>query len=62
MLPFLYFLKVGEFRAAMFTMLLHDYCDHLDGIVAKAHNKMGYRDDALLGSFLDAFCDKVRTQ
>ena len=46
---------------ACLLVALHDFLDHLDGIVAKAQREMyGERvDDPLLGAFLDAFCDKV---
>ncbi|XP_060081565.1 uncharacterized protein LOC132560880 [Ylistrum balloti] len=41
-------------------VLLHDFLDHVDGIVAKQHRKMfGQVDDPLLGGFMDAFCDKI---
>jgi phosphatidylglycerophosphate synthase len=45
---------------AFFCVVLHDFLDHLDGIVAKVH-KITYpnQDDPLLGGFLDAFCDKI---
>jgi len=33
--------------------------DHLDGIVAMVHKRFGFQDDPKLGSFLDAFCDKI---
>lgn len=41
-------------------VILHDFLDHLDGIVAKAQKQTyGSVDDPLLGGFMDAFCDKV---
>ena len=41
-------------------VLLHDFLDHLDGIVAKVQRRvLGNVDDPLLGGFMDAFCDKV---
>ena len=41
-------------------MVLHDFLDHLDGIVAKVHKvKYPDEDDTLLGGFLDAQCDKI---
>ena len=41
-------------------VVLHDFLDHLDGIVAKVHKqKYPDQDDPLLGGFLDAFCDKI---
>ncbi|XP_033755412.1 uncharacterized protein LOC117338250 [Pecten maximus] len=41
-------------------VVLHDFLDHVDGIVAKQHRKMfGQIDDPLLGGFMDAFCDKI---
>jgi phosphatidylglycerophosphate synthase len=41
-------------------VVLHDFLDHVDGIVAKVQKK-SYpdHDDPLLGGFLDAFCDKI---
>lgn len=45
---------------AFLLVILHDFLDHVDGIVAKAHRQMfGQVDDPLLGGFMDAFCDKV---
>lgn len=45
---------------AFLLVALHDFLDHVDGIVAKAHRQMfGQVDDPLLGGFMDAFCDKV---
>ncbi|KAL8559414.1 hypothetical protein ACOMHN_045211 [Nucella lapillus] len=41
-------------------VLLHDFLDHLDGIVAKVQLRVyGNVDDPLLGGFMDAFCDKI---
>ena len=41
-------------------IVLHDFLDHVDGIVAKVHRSYyGSVDSPILGSFLDAFCDKV---
>ena len=41
-------------------IVLHDFLDHVDGIVAKVHRRCyGKVDSPILGSFLDAFCDKV---
>lgn len=41
-------------------IVLHDFLDHVDGIVAKVHRRVhGNVDDPLLGGFMDAFCDKV---
>lgn len=41
-------------------VILHDFLDHLDGIVAKVHREAyPNKDDPLLGGFLDAFCDKI---
>lgn len=45
---------------AFSLVILHDFLDHLDGIVAKAQKQIyGSVDDPLLGGFMDAFCDKV---
>lgn len=47
------------FLAAL-MVVLHDFLDHLDGIVAKVHKRTyPNADDPLLGGFLDAFCDKI---
>ena len=47
--------------SACLLVLLNDFMDHLDGIVAKAQRKVyGNVDSPLLGAFVDAFCDKVR--
>lgn len=44
----------------MWCVVLHDFLDHLDGIVAKVHQQtFPNKDDPLLGGFLDAFCDKI---
>ncbi|KAK7498993.1 hypothetical protein BaRGS_00009802, partial [Batillaria attramentaria] len=41
-------------------VLLHDFLDHVDGIVAKVQRRVyGNVDDPLLGGFMDAFCDKI---
>ena len=41
-------------------VVIHDFLDHLDGIVAKVQRKTYPNcDDPLLGGFLDAFCDKI---
>ena len=40
--------------------MLHDFLDHLDGIVAKIQRQTyPNHDDPILGGFLDAFCDKI---
>lgn len=45
---------------ACLMVLLHDFLDHLDGIVAKVQKTIyGHVDDPILGAFMDAFCDKV---
>ena len=50
-----------EYTTTAFVLVLfHDFLDHLDGIVAKVHKTFyGDVDDPVLGSFMDAFCDKV---
>ncbi|KAL6056313.1 CDP-alcohol phosphatidyltransferase [Balamuthia mandrillaris] len=58
-IPIMGCVKAEAHWAAFLLVLLHDFLDHLDGIVAVAHRDMGYSADPLLGSFLDAFCDKV---
>ncbi|KAJ8307666.1 hypothetical protein KUTeg_014780 [Tegillarca granosa] len=47
--------------SAFLLVCLHDFLDHLDGIVAKVQKKIyGPVDDPLLGGFMDAFCDKEK--
>lgn len=57
--PILFLLNTDRVWLAFLCVLFHDYLDHVDGIVAKAQRTMGHSDDPLLGSFLDAFCDKI---
>lgn len=42
-------------------VVLHDFLDHVDGIVAKVHKRLYGEniDDPIFGGFLDAFCDKI---
>ena len=42
-------------------VVLHDFLDHVDGIVAKVHKRLYGEniDDPVFGGFLDAFCDKI---
>ncbi len=46
---------------ACLLVLVHDFLDHVDGIVAKVHKRLygDDIDDPLLGGFMDAFCDKI---
>ena len=54
------YFRFSFFTYACLLIILHDYLDHLDGILARVHrDKYGKMDDPLLGGFLDAFCDKV---
>lgn len=57
---YIYWYRTGFYWTAFFMVILHDFLDHLDGIVAKAQKQTyGSVDDPLLGGFMDAFCDKV---
>ena len=57
---FLYSDRYQYHVTAFSLVIVHDFLDHVDGIVAKAHRQMfGQIDDPLLGGFMDAFCDKV---
>lgn len=59
-IPIAICLKTGFYWTAFFMVILHDFLDHLDGIVAKAQKQTyGSVDDPLLGGFMDAFCDKI---
>jgi len=46
---------------ASVLIVLHDFLDHVDGIVAKAQREAGTAegDDPVFGGFIDAFIDKV---
>ncbi|XP_067651084.1 uncharacterized protein [Haliotis asinina] len=53
-------LKYNCCWTAFLLVCLHDFLDHLDGIVAKVQKRtLGQVDDPLLGGFMDAFCDKI---
>nr|XP_022286511.1 uncharacterized protein LOC111099500 [Crassostrea virginica] len=59
-IPIAMCLKYQYHVAAFSLVIIHDFLDHVDGIVAKAHRQMfGQIDDPLLGGFMDAFCDKI---
>ncbi|XP_061188634.1 uncharacterized protein LOC133196791 [Saccostrea echinata] len=59
-IPIAICLKYQCHMTAFLLVVLHDFLDHVDGIVAKAHREMfGQVDDPLLGGFMDAFCDKI---
>ena len=54
------FFRFHCYFSGCMLIILHDFLDHVDGIVAKVHRKYyGLVDSPILGSFLDAFCDKV---
>eukprot|EP01135_Chromosphaera_perkinsii_P002451 Nk52_evm57s223 gene=Nk52_evmTU57s223 len=58
--PIAVFLKYSWCIMAFLTILLHDFLDHLDGIVAKCQSSTKkYKNNPILGCFLDAFCDKI---
>ncbi|BFZ13107.1 hypothetical protein BsWGS_16146 [Bradybaena similaris] len=53
-------LKYNFYWTGFLCVVLHDFLDHLDGIVAKVQRQMyGEVDDPILGGFMDAFCDKI---
>ena len=57
---YLLLLRSQYYISASLLIVIHDFLDHVDGIVAKVHRShYGAVDSPLLGSFLDAFCDKV---
>lgn len=59
-IPIAWFLKYDFNYCAFLMVVLHDFLDHLDGIVAKVHSRIHpNEDDPKLGGFLDAFCDKI---
>ncbi|CAL1537775.1 unnamed protein product [Lymnaea stagnalis] len=58
--PIAFTLKYHCYWAGFWCVILHDFLDHLDGIVAKVHKqKYGQVDDPIVGGFMDAFCDKI---
>ncbi|XP_064598870.1 uncharacterized protein LOC135465558 [Liolophura sinensis] len=58
--PIVWLVKYDYCWAAFSLVLLHDFLDHVDGIVAKVQRRLyGAVDDPLLGGFMDAFCDKI---
>ena len=57
---FLVHYRFGYNGVACGCVILNDFLDHVDGIVAKAQRQVyGNIDNPLLGAFVDAFCDKV---
>ncbi|XP_060570081.1 uncharacterized protein LOC132728455 [Ruditapes philippinarum] len=59
-IPIAWYLKYNYPVSAFLCVILHDFLDHLDGIVAKVQKSIyGQMDDPLLGGFMDAFCDKI---
>jgi len=58
-IPIVLSLRMQWCYTACFLIIFHDFLDHLDGIVAKVHKRVGYEDCPFLGSYLDAICDKV---
>lgn len=59
-IPIAWCLKYDYPVLAFLCVILHDFLDHLDGIVAKTQKAIfGQLDDPLLGGFMDAFCDKI---
>jgi phosphatidylglycerophosphate synthase len=59
-IPIAICLKFQYYFSGCMLIVLHDFLDHVDGIVAKVHRSYyGSVDSPILGSFLDAFCDKV---
>ncbi|XP_013385612.1 uncharacterized protein LOC106155363 [Lingula anatina] len=58
--PIAIYLKCGHFSTCFWLVILHDYLDHVDGIVARVQREhYGPVDDPILGGFMDAFCDKI---
>ncbi|KAL4235229.1 hypothetical protein ACF0H5_006867 [Mactra antiquata] len=59
-IPIAWCLKYDFTTTAFLCVILHDFLDHLDGIVAKVQKSIyGQLDDPILGGFMDAFCDKI---
>ncbi|XP_059173639.1 uncharacterized protein LOC131954125 [Physella acuta] len=59
-IPIAFTLKHEYYWCGFWCVILHDFLDHLDGIVAKVHKqKYGDLDDPIVGGFMDAFCDKI---
>ena len=54
-------LKYNYNYSCFYFIFLHDFLDHLDGIVARVQTKNGVNknDDKDYGAFIDAQCDKV---
>jgi phosphatidylglycerophosphate synthase len=54
-------LKYNYNYSCFYLIFLHDFLDHLDGIVARVQTKNGVNknDDKDYGAFIDAQCDKV---
>jgi len=59
--PIALLMKNGYLCSASFSVLFHDFLDHLDGVVAKQQAKEGRSkgDDSVYGAFIDAQMDKL---
>ncbi|CAF2046281.1 unnamed protein product [Rotaria magnacalcarata] len=60
-MPIAWCLKYNYPVLACLLVILHDFLDHVDGIVAKVQKRLYGEniDDPVLGGFMDAFCDKI---
>ncbi|CAF3508005.1 unnamed protein product [Rotaria sp. Silwood1] len=60
-IPIAWCLKYNYPILACLLVLIHDFLDHVDGIVAKVQKRLYGEniDDPVLGGFMDAFCDKI---
>ncbi|CAF4364740.1 unnamed protein product [Didymodactylos carnosus] len=59
-IPIAWLLKYDHNIGVCLLILLHDFLDHVDDIVAKTQTRIyGEIDDRLLSGFMHAFCDKI---
>ncbi|CAH1274489.1 PCYT2 [Branchiostoma lanceolatum] len=59
-IPIAVCLMIGQTTAAFWLVILHDYLDHVGGIVARVHRTMyGSFDEPILGGFMGAFYDQI---
>lgn len=58
-IPTIYLISYNYNMAAALLIIINDFLDFFDGILARYHAELGIIYDAVYGSFIDAFADKV---
>ncbi len=59
LLPAVFTLTQGHYFFCAILIFCNDLLDFVDGIIARAHKKIGVVYDAIFGAYFDAVCDKI---